>query len=79
MIQLIKDYGKSLNWNVGSLFAHDDYVWKLVDVVNELGYQNPIKYVFGSIPCLFQGGRVAPRDADIKDAYDIFDMYNKCT
>ena len=77
MVQMIKDYGKSLDWNIGSLFAHDAYVWKLVDVLNELGYVNPIKYVFGSIPCLFQGGRVAPRNAELKDAYSIFDEYNK--
>lgn len=76
MVQMIKDYGKSLDWNIGSLFAHDAYVWKLVDVLNELGYQNPIKYAFGSIPCLFQGGRVAPRDAELNNAYKIFDEYN---
>lgn len=76
MVQLIKDYGKPIEWNIGSLFAHDRYAWGLIDILNELGYENPIKYVFGSIPCLFQGGRVPPRDAELNDALKIMDNYN---
>lgn len=76
MVQLVKDYGKSLDWNVGSLFAHDRFMFKLLDVVKELGYESPIKYVFGSIPCLFQGGRIPPRDAEVQDALDIMTSYN---
>lgn len=76
MVQLVKDYGKNLDWNVGSLFAHDRFMFKLFDVIKELGYENPIKYVFGSIPCLFQGGRIPPRDAEIEDAIAIMDSYN---
>lgn len=77
MLQLVKDYGKNLNWNIGSLYAHDRFVYKLVDVLKELEYESPIKYVFGSIPCLFQGGRIPPRDAKVEDALDILDEYNK--
>lgn len=75
MVQLVKDYGKTIDWNVGALFAHDRFMWKLLDICKELNYEVPIKYVFGSIPCRFQGGRVAPRDADLENAYKIFDAY----
>lgn len=76
MVQLVKDYGFDIKWNIGSLFAHDKYVWSLLGVIKELGYNNPIKYVFGSTPCLFQGGRIPPRDAEISDALRIIDKYN---
>lgn len=76
MVQLVRDYGKEISWNIGSLFAHDRYAWNLIDVIKELGYKNPIKYVFGATPCLFQGGRIPPRDAELDSALKIIDNYN---
>ena len=77
MLQLVRDYGKEISWNVGSLFAHDRFLWSLVSVLEEFGYKNPISHVFGSTPCLFQGGRIAPRTAELKDAKRIIDKYNE--
>jgi len=77
MVQVIKDYGSPIKWNIGSLFAHDKYIWDLIDVIKDIGYENPISYVFGSIPCLFQGGRIPPRDAKVESALSILDEYNK--
>lgn len=75
-MNILKNYNKELDWNIGSLFAHDDFVWKVLGVMKELGVETNIKYVFGSIPCLLQGGRVPPRDSSIENAKKIIDKYN---
>jgi hypothetical protein len=77
MRPILRDYGRELSWDVGALFAHDRYIHELIDICKSMGYQIPIKTVFGSIPCTFQGGRVAPRNATLPDALDILDEYAK--
>lgn len=77
MRSILRDYGKDLSWSVGALFAHDRYIHNLVDICKDIGYSVPIKTVFGSIPCVLQGGRVAPRNATLPDALDILDEYAK--
>ena len=77
MNEIIKDYNAAIDWNVGSLFAHDAFLQRLLDLCKELKVDVPIKYVFGSIPCVLQGGRIPPRDASVSDAIRILDGYNE--
>lgn len=77
MRNILRDYGKDLSWSVGALFAHDRYIHNLVDICTDIGFKVPIKSVFGSIPCILQGGRVAPRNATLPDSLDILDEYFK--
>lgn len=76
MIQLIKDYGFPIDWSVASLFVHDRFVLRLIDVLKKLDYPNPIKYVFGSTPCLFAGGQISPLEASCSTIKSIFEDYN---
>lgn len=74
---IVKRYSNAdIDWNIGSLYAHDDFVWKVLRVCNEINESSNINHVFGSIPCVLQGGRIPPRDASISDALDIIDTYN---
>lgn len=74
---LVKRYSKEdIDWNIGSLYAHDDFVWKTLKVCREIKEDSKIKYVFGSIPCILQGGRIPPRTATLDDALKIIDDYN---
>lgn len=75
---VLKQYNSdSIDWNIGALYAHDDYIQKLFIVMKELGLVNPIKYVFGTIPTVLVGGRVTPRDATIENAFKLIDRYNQ--
>jgi hypothetical protein len=76
MNEVVKSYNGGLDWNVGSLFAHDAFMFKLFDVCKSIGIDVPIKYVFGSIPCVLQGGRIAPRTAVLPDALKLLGEYN---
>ena len=75
MNDVLKDYGYDIDWNIGSLFAHDGFIMSLLDLCKGYGIKVPIKYVFGSIPCVLQGGRIPPRDANDNDALKILDDY----
>lgn len=75
---VLKQYNSdSIDWNIGALYAHDDYIQKLFIVMKELGLVNPIKYVFGTIPTVLVGGRVTPRDATMENAFKLIDRYNQ--
>lgn len=75
---VLKQYNSdSIDWNIGALYAHDDYIQKLFIVMKELGLDNPIKYVFGTIPTVLVGGRVTPRDATMENAFKLIDRYNQ--
>ena len=76
MVQMIKDYNGTANWSVGALFAHDKFIHSLIDTLKELGYENPIKSVFGSIPCLMSGGVLPPTAPPVEIAKSIIDKYN---
>lgn len=77
-MNILKRYNSdNIDWNIGSLFAHDDYIIKLLYLMRELDTTNPIKYVFGSIPTVLCGGRVPPRDATLDNAFKIIDRYNQ--
>lgn len=81
-----KNYGSVINWNVGALCCHDEFMLKLLDKFQQYQVPHSVKYVFGSIPCALQGGRLL---GEIKDhavkfdskynvayAFDMFRRYN---
>lgn len=72
---IFRNYVGNCDWNVGALFAHDGFIFRLQDTCKKLDIKFPIEYVFGSIPCLFQGGRVSPQTAEIGDALDLLKEY----
>ena len=74
MEDLLKDYGAELEWNVGSLFCHDETLhgtFGVVKICQEFGVPNPVKWAFGSIPSLLSGGRVPPYDFGREEALSI--------
>lgn len=76
-MRLVKRYERDIDWNIGCLFAHDDFVIKVIKVCKEAGTDPKITNVFGSIPCIFQGGRVPPRTATLSNSFDILSRYNE--
>lgn len=78
MIQdsLIKSYGRTLNWSVAGLFAHDRFMWELLRICNTLKVEVPIHSVYGGVPCLFQGGRIPLNDAHFDDVRTILKKYD---
>ena len=73
--QLFRSYIGSCDFNVGTLFAHDGYALMLAQTCERAGIAFPIDYVFGSVSCLFQGGRAAPLVFDRDNVCDVFDRY----
>ena len=67
---------ENLNWNVGGFMSHDRYLIDLLDKCKEMQISLPFKYVFGSIPCKWQGGRIAPRDATLGVVARLIHEYN---
>lgn len=73
--QFFRSYIGSCDFNVGTLFAHDGYALMLAQMCEKEGIAFPIDYVFGSVSCLFQGGRAAPLAFDRDNVCDVFDRY----
>lgn len=73
--QVFRGYIGSCDFNVGTLFAHDGYALMLADACERIGVRFPVDYVFGSVSCLFQGGRAAPIVFDKDNVCEIFDRY----
>ena len=75
---LLKDYGNdTISWSVASLFAHDRFIWELLRVCENIEVGVPIKSVYGSIPCKFQGGVIPVRDVrGLSDAEFILRKYD---
>lgn len=78
MIQknLVKSYIKDIDWRVSGLFAHDRFIWELLNICEAYKITVPIKSVYGSIPCLFQGGNIPPRTADMNNVRGILQKYD---
>lgn len=75
--QLVRNYKSQVDWNIGCLFAHDDAILELLDSCKALNVELPIKYVFGSMPCVLTGGRISAKTAkDMDSAHLLFDEYN---
>ena len=65
------------DFNVGTLFAHDPFAFMLYDACKQMEIDFPIKYVFGGIPCLFQGGRAAPNNYTHAQIEDFIKRYKE--
>lgn len=74
---LVKDYGSEIDWNIGALFSHDDELIEINKICNSVGENSNIKYVFGGIPCIMQGGRVPPQNMSLENALAAMDKYNE--
>lgn len=73
--QVFRSYIGSCDFNVGTLFAHDGYALMLAEACEKMGVRFPVDYVFGSVSCLFQGGRAAPIVFDKDNVCEIFERY----
>ena len=77
-MSILKDYNSNIEWNIGSLVSHYEFVWYLIDICkNHIGLELPIKYVFGGIPCKFQGGRFVEDNFNTSKFNNIVNGYNK--
>lgn len=70
-----KDYKADIDWNVGSLFCHENVIKKILSICNFYNASHGIKYVFGSIPSLMAGGRIPPMEMDANDAVKTLDWH----
>ena len=73
---IVKNHSNNVEWSVGSLFAHDDFMLKVDKVCKEYGEEHKIKYVYGCIPCVLTGGVIPPRTATLDNAFELIDEYN---
>ena len=64
----LKDYGRRLSWNVGTLFCHEDILFKYLWLAKEFSFQLPIRWAFGAIQSPLAGGRVPPLNLEQMDA-----------
>ena len=71
----IKDYGGEIDWNIGSLFCHENPVFRLLRICEAYNVDHPIRYAFGSIPSLMAGGRIPPTAISPNDAVGVAEQY----
>ena len=57
----LKDYGEDIQWNVGSLFCHDEAIMKILDFCGKYGIQHSIKWAFGCIPSPLASAMALPK------------------
>lgn len=74
---LIKKYTGKIDWNIAGLFSHDEVLLFICDEMKKLNLDIPVTYVFGSIPCLMQGGHVNAHSWKMNEAFKILDQYDK--
>lgn len=72
---LVKKYNAKIDWNVAGLFSQDDVLLPLLDEIKKYNVNIPIDYVFGSIPCLFQGGHINSHDMDLNPSFKVLEHY----
>lgn len=58
---LVKDYGGEIDWNIGAFCGHDEMMFDIDKACKMACEKNGIRYVFGSIFTVLQGGRIPPR------------------
>ena len=74
---LLKKYKGAVDWNIAGLFSHDEVLLFVFNEMRRLNLEIPIAYVFGSIPCLMQGGHVNAHNLKLNDAFKILDQYDE--
>lgn len=58
---LVKDYGGEIDWNIGAFCGHDEMMFDIDKACKMACEKNGIRYVFGSISTILQGGRIPPQ------------------
>lgn len=75
MAGILKDYGHPLNWNVGSLFCHEETLFKMMHLCRAYGEELPVKWAFGSVASLLAGGRSPRAFLDADEAIEILNWH----
>ncbi len=75
MEEIFRPYKSTCDFNVGTMFSHDAYAFMLLETCMQNGIDAPFEYVFGSVPCVLQGGRAAPYSFEQNEIVEIFNRY----
>ena len=71
----LKDYGADIQWNVGSLFCHDDAIMDILGFCHKYGIQYPIKWAFGCISSPLASAMAMPKLHTVGMASQTIDNY----
>lgn len=74
---LVKDYGGEIDWNIGAFCGHDEMMFDIDKACKMACEKNGIRYVFGSISTILQGGRIPPqKNLPMSEVLSRVDKYN---
>lgn len=75
---LVKDYGGEIDWNIGAFCGHDEMMFDIDKACKMACEKNGIRYVFGSISTILQGGRIPPqKNLPMSEVLSRVDKYNE--
>jgi hypothetical protein len=75
---LVKDYGGEIDWNIGAFCGHDEMMFDIDKACKMACEKNGIRYVFGSISTILQGGRIPPqKNLPVSEVLSRADKYNE--
>lgn len=75
---LVKDYGGEIDWNIGAFCGHDEMMFDIDKACKMVCEKNGIRYVFGSISTVLQGGRIPPqKNLPVSEVLSRADKYNE--
>lgn len=75
---LVKDYGGEIDWNIGAFCGHDEMMFDIDKACKMACEKNGIRYVFGSISTILQGGRIPPqKNLPMSEVLSRADKYNE--
>ena len=77
MSKLYPSVFDKISWSVDSLLSHDKFIHDLSWKCNIIYAPTPIDYVFGSIPCNWQGDGLAPTEATIPTIKELILQYTQ--
>lgn len=75
MTSLVHDYRAQIDWNIGGLFVHDQYIIETIKRCSRFE-PVPIKYVFGGFPCSLQCGRISNTNPSLEKSIELIRIYN---
>lgn len=73
---LVKKYDKELDWNIAGLFSQDEVLLFVFNEIKKYDLKIPVSYVFGSIPCIFQGGHINAHTMSLNETFKTLDQYD---
>ena len=71
----LKNYGANLNWNVGSLFCHDEMLFNILELCRRFSIDHPIKWAFGCISSPMASGMAVSKIHSVKTAIAMMEQY----